>query len=46
MSDPLKSIHVRLSPEWLLGRVHTYTVTARRFQGPGFAGILGDLQWR
>lgn len=70
MSEPLKSIHVRLSPEahkvliavaesedkdnaemarialeeWLLGRVHTYTIAAKRFQGAGFAGILGDLQ--
>lgn len=69
MSEPLKSIHVRLSPEAhkvlsalaesedkdnaemarliieeaIFGRVHTYTVTARRFQGAGFAGILGDL---
>lgn len=67
MSEPLKSIHVRLSPEAhrvlqavaeaedkdmaemlriiaeqdLLGRVHTFTLLARRYGGSGFAGILG-----
>ena len=70
MSEPLKSIHVRLSPEAhkvltaigdiedkdnaemarlileevLLGRVHTLMVTARRYRGLGFSGILGDLE--
>ena len=70
MSEPLKSIHVRLSPEahkalsavadaeekdnaemlrliaeeCLLGRVHTLMVTARRYRGLGFSGILGDLE--
>ena len=70
MSEPLKSIHVRLSPEAhkvlsaigdiedkdnaemarllleevLLGRVHTLMVTARRYRGVGFSGILGDLE--
>ena len=70
MSEPLKSIHVRLSPEAhkvltaigdiedkdnaemarlileevLLGRVHTLMVTARRYRGLGFRGILGDLE--
>jgi hypothetical protein len=70
VSEPLKSIHVRLSPEAhkvlsaigdiedkdnaemarlileeiLLGRVHTLMLTARRYKGLGFSGILGDLE--
>ena len=70
MSEPLKSIHVRLSPEAhkvlsaigdiedkdnaemarlileevLLGRVHTLMLTARRYCGLGFSGILGDSE--
>jgi hypothetical protein len=70
MSEPLKSIHVRLSPEAhkvlsaigdiedkdnaemarlileevLLGRVHTLMLTARRYRGLGFSGILGDSE--
>lgn len=68
MSEPLKSIHVRLCPEAhrvlsaaadieekdnaelarlileeaLLGRVHTIMLTARRYNGVGFTGILRD----
>jgi len=70
MSEPLKSIHVRLSPEAhkvlsaigdtedkdnaemarlileevLLGRVHTLMLTAQRYKGLGFSGILRDLE--
>lgn len=70
MSEPLKSTHVRLSPEAhrvltaiseleekdnaemarlileesLLGRVHTLIVTARRYRGLGFSGILGESE--
>lgn len=70
MSEPLKSVHVRLSPEAkkvlaaiadledkddsemarlileevLLGRVHTLMLTAKRYRGLGFSGILGDLE--
>lgn len=68
MSEPLKSIHVRLSSEAhkalslladieekdnaevarlileeaMLGRIHTIMVTARKYRGVGFSGILGD----
>jgi len=70
MSEPLKSIHVRMSPEAhkvlsaigdiedkdnaemarlileevLLGRVHTLMLTAQRYKGLGFSGILRDLE--
>ena len=70
MSEPLKSIHVRLSAEAhkvltaigdiedkdnaemarlileevLLGRVHTLMLTAQRYKGLGFSGILRDLE--
>jgi len=70
VSEPLKSIHVRLSPEAhkvlsaigdvedkdnaemarlileevLLGRVHTLMLTAQRYKGLGFSGILRDLE--
>ena len=70
MSEPLKSLHVRLSPEAhrvlcaladvedkdnaelarliveeaLLGRVHVLMLTAKRYQGLGFSGILRDLE--
>ena len=70
MSEPLKSTHVRLSPEAhkvlsaiadieekdnaemarlileeaLLGRVHMLIVTARRYRGLGFSGILGERE--
>jgi S-adenosylmethionine/arginine decarboxylase-like enzyme len=70
MSEPLKSVHVRLSPEAhrvlvavgeaddkdaaemarlileeaLLGRVHVLMLTAKRYQGMGFSGILRDLE--
>lgn len=30
--------------EVLLGRVHTLMLTARRYQGLGFSGILRDLE--
>ena len=69
MSEPLKSIHVRicseadavlsalsdlddkdkaefariLLEEVLLGRVHTLTLTLRRYKGLGFNGIARDL---
>lgn len=70
MSEPLKSVHVRLSPdahkvlsaiadlddkdnsemarlileEVLLGRIHTLMLTAKRYNGLGFSGILRDLE--
>jgi len=70
VSEPLKSVHVRLSPEAhkvlsaigdiedkdnaemarlileevLLGRVHTLMLTAQRYKGLGFSGILRDLE--
>jgi len=70
VSEPLKSIHVRLSAEAhkvltaigdiedkdnaemarlileevLLGRVHTLMLTAQRYKGLGFSGILRDLE--
>lgn len=33
-----------LSEEALLGRVHTLMLTAKRYRGLGFSGILGDLE--
>lgn len=30
--------------EALLGRVHTLMLTARRYKGLGFSGILGELE--
>lgn len=68
MAEPLKSIHVRLSPEAhrvlsaladveekdmaelarllleqdLLGRVHTLTLTLKRYKSLGFSGTLGE----
>jgi len=33
-----------LLEEILLGRVHTLMLTARRYQGVGFSGILRDLE--
>lgn len=70
MSEPLRSRHIRLSPEAdkvlcavaevedkdaaemgrllleeiLLGRVHTLMLTAKRYRGLGFSGILSELE--